>query len=261
MRRSLSIPSGFETCGPFAWRRRTDGSIEVVHQLDHASISDASMIDGLAPLVSSGILGGQDEFEAAAIGVISTSAHTITSAWTAFYDNSIAELRSGRSPFSPIHQRARALVVGPNVLEVGCCFGFLALQLADDGHRVRACDISPGAVALVAQHSRRRGADVTASVGDATRLPYPSDSVDTVTLIHLLEHLDEEAAVEAIGEALRVSRRRVVVAVPFEDVPSEHFGHRLRLTASDLRRWADRVDHCGADVFEDHGGWLVLTSG
>lgn len=253
----MTVPSGFDVCGGVAWRRTPEG-IEIVHALDEATISDSAMIAGLLPLVERGVLIGQAGFEEAATGIIRTSAGTEARSWAAFYDNSLDELRTGRSPFSPIHRRARSLIVGDSVLEVGSCFGFFALQCAEDGRRVAACDISPGAVALLSENARRRRTPVEAVRGDATDLPFSASSVDTVTLIHLLEHLDDTAAMSAVSEALRVARRRVVIAVPYEQDPSEHFGHRVRLTESHLRRWADAVDHSGAELLEDHGGWLVL---
>jgi SAM-dependent methyltransferase len=257
VRRTMTVPTGFDVCGDFAWRRTPD-RIEIVHGLDESTISDSAMIAGLLPLVEQGVVVGQAGFEEAATAVIRTSAGTEARSWAAFYDNSLDELRSGRSPFSPIHGRARSLVAGDSVLEVGSCFGFFALQCADDGRRVAACDISPGAVALLSANARRLCTPVEAVLGDATALPFPTSSVDTVTLIHLLEHLDQTAATSAVSEALRVARLRVVIAVPYEEDPSEHFGHRARLTEAHLRRWADAVDHAGAQYLEDHGGWLVL---
>ncbi|GAB88461.1 putative methyltransferase [Gordonia rhizosphera NBRC 16068] len=253
------MPADFEECGRFAWRACRDGTVEILHSLDTTTISDSTMIDGLTPLVLGGVLCGQEAFESAAVQVIESTAGTADAGWAAFYDNSVVELTSGTSPFGPVHRQARSLVRGHSVLEVGCCFGFLALQLAEDGHAVSACDITAGAIDHLTRQATRRGTPVDAVVGDATRLPFATDSVDTVTLIHLLEHLDEEAAIQAILEALRVARERVVVAVPFEDEPSEHYGHLLRLTEADLRRWADRVAHAGARTFTDHGGWLVLN--
>ncbi|MCR5980101.1 methyltransferase domain-containing protein [Gordonia jinghuaiqii] len=248
----------FVSCGRFAWRH-VGGVVQIAHSLDERTISDTAVVEGLVALVEAGVISGQAQFEEAAVRVIRTSAATPADAWAAFYDNSLRELASGAASFAPVHRRARSLVAGPTILEVGSCFGFFALACAADGLRVAACDISPGAISKLSRAARRRGVDVDAAVGDATALPYPDDSFDTVTLIHLLEHLDAPAAVDALGEALRVARRRVVVGVPFEDHPSAHFGHHLRLTERDLHAWAARVPHAGAEVLIDHGGWLVLT--
>ncbi|WAC58226.1 mycofactocin oligosaccharide methyltransferase MftM [Gordonia sp. SL306] len=258
VRRTTCVPAGFRQCGDLAWREHGE-AVEIVHRLDVATICDSAMLTGLIRLVDDGIITGQRAFEEAAVGIIRTCAATEARAWAAFYDNSLRELRTGTSPFGPVHRRARSLVAGDSLLEVGSCFGFLALQCAEDGYRVQACDISAGAVGLLTLAARRRHTEVDATVGDATALPFDDSSVDTVTLIHLLEHLDESAAQVALSEALRVARRRVVVAVPYEDRPSEHFGHLVRLTEVDLRRWTAGLDHAGTQYFEDHGGWLILT--
>lgn len=256
--RSPLVPSGFTRCGLLSWRRQS-GALLIAHPFDERSISDAVVVDGLVALVEAGVLAGQTQFESAATGIIRTAADTPADAWSAFYDNSLRELRTGACAFAPVHQRARSLIAGRSVLEVGSCFGFFALACALDGLEVSACDISPGAVSLLSRAARRVGLPVVATVGNATALPYADDSADTVTLIHLLEHLDPAGARTALGEALRVARKRVVVGVPFEDEPSPHFGHLVRLTEDDLYDWARSVPHAGAEILVDHGGWLILT--
>lgn len=257
---SALVPEGFTRCGLLSWRRQA-GVLHIAHPFDEHSISDAVVVDGLVALVEAGVLAGQSQFECAAMGIIRTSASRSTDAWAAFYDNSLRELRTGASAFAPVHERARSLVSGGAVLEVGSCFGFFALACALDGLQVAACDISPGAVSLLSDAAHRLRLPVVATVGNAIALPYADDSADTVTLIHLLEHLDPAGAHAAIGEALRVARQRVVIGVPFEDEPSPHFGHLVRLTENDLCGWARAVPHAGAEVVVDHGGWLVLTPG
>ncbi|MGW0037208.1 mycofactocin oligosaccharide methyltransferase MftM [Gordonia sp. NPDC003376] len=244
--------------GPLAWHVGQDDGVDLVHRFTPADICDDALVGSLTSLVDIGVLIGRDDFETAFVRIVETSAPTVTRAWEAFYDNTLRSLDEGGSAFAPIHRLARSLIEGRSVLEVGSCFGFLALQLAREGKEVSACDVDPGAVAMLRRAARRRRLSVQADLGDATALGYPDSSVDTVTLVHLLEHLDDHQAVTAIEEALRVARRRVIVAVPFEEQPGEHFGHVQALTTDDLRSWAGRVRHAGARVFVDHGGWLVL---
>lgn len=263
VRHAASAPIGFRTTADVAWRA-ADGALEIVHPFTTADISDDLVVGTLVALVRAGALRGQWEFEEAAVGLVaSCSAHPGPDdddlRWAAFYDNSLRDLLAGDAAFAPVHQRARACIRGTSVLEVGCCFGFLALQCAHHDLTVSACDISPGAVALLDAAARRRRVTVHSRVGDATALPFATDSVDTVTLIHLLEHLDADDVRIALAEALRVARRAVVVAIPYEEHPSEHFGHRTALSESDLRGWVHSVDHHGAEIFADHGGWAVLT--
>ncbi|WOC11085.1 mycofactocin oligosaccharide methyltransferase MftM [Gordonia sp. MP11Mi] len=255
-----SVPAaGFTTSGHLGWRQSGDG-VDLVHTFTAGSISDGAAVTALSDLVHAGIIVGQDEFESAMVGLIATCCDDPSDGWLAFYANSIEDLRSGRSVFSPVHRRARSLVVGRSVLEVGCCFGLFAVQCAQDGLDVQACDICPGALALLDDASARLGVDVRTALGDARALPVPDDRVDTVTLIHLLEHLSSHDVTTAIREALRVARQRVVIAVPFEDEPSAHFGHLQRLSEDDLLRWAAPWIRSGlaVTVFTDHGGWLVI---
>src|SRR5699024_8047314 len=95
-------------------------------------------------------------------------------------------------------------------------------------------DVNPGTAALagrVAADLRSRAAFVAA---DARRLPFADRAADTVTLVHVLEHLPPPQGREALGEALRVAGRRVVVAVPLEDHAEPAFGHVRTFTLADL---------------------------
>ena len=244
--------------GPLAWHVCQDDGVDLVHRFTTTDICDDALVGALTALIDIGVLTGRDEFETAVVRIVETCAPTVDRAWNAFYDNTLRSLEDGGSAFAPIHRRARSLIEGRSVLEVGSCFGFLALQLAQLGKAVSACDVDPGAVAMLRRAARHRGLSVQVDVGDATALCHPNDSIDTVTLVHLLEHLEEDQAVTALAEALRVARRRVIVAVPFEEHPSEHFGHVQAITTTDLQSWAGRVRHAGARVFVDHGGWLVV---
>lgn len=244
--------------GPLWWNVRADGVLKLIHRFTATDICDDALVAALSPLVDIGALSGHDDFECAAVQIILGSAPSAVEAWNAFYDNTLRGLEDGSSPFAPIHRQARSLVSGDSVLEVGSCFGFLAIQLARDGRAVSACDLSQGAVALLEYESRRYRLPISSRAADATALPYRDSSFDTVTLIHLLEHLEPEQALQAIREAMRVARHAVIIAVPFEEEPSEHFGHKQKLTAATLREWARQVPHAGARGFDHHGGWLLL---
>jgi SAM-dependent methyltransferase len=183
--------------------------------------------------------------------------------WTAFYRNTLTAMALGGEPggtnagMAPVHDRAAALAVGPDVVELGCCFGFLSLRLAAEGHRVTAVDLVAGTARLLATVSRRLGIAVTTLAGDARRVPLGSRTADTVFAVHLLEHLPRGLDAAVLGEMVRVARRRVVVAVPFEDVPNPTWGHVRTFDLADL-------DALGAStglphrVAEHHGGWLVV---
>ncbi|WP_188584546.1 mycofactocin oligosaccharide methyltransferase MftM [Gordonia jinhuaensis] len=245
--------------GRLAWRHDADG-VHITHGYTSADVCDSLLVEEVGRLVEVGAIAGQVAFEAVMTAILDTCAEN-GAGWDAFYDNSLAELRSGRSPFSPVHHRALQCLSGTSILEVGSCFGFLALQAAEDASTVHACDISAGSVELLRRQSRRCGTPIDCRWADARDLPYPDGSIDTVTLIHLLEHLDGSDVRLAVEEATRVARTSVVIAVPFEEVPNEHYGHRQSLTLSDLAEWGTFADtrQWSAEISEHHGGWLQLS--
>jgi SAM-dependent methyltransferase len=207
---------------------------------------------------------GSAEFEARFVTAVEGCAPDRLDAWTAFYRNTLAGLDAGRgrdpdgtiAEFAPIHARAASLAVGSEVLELGCCFGFLSLRLARSAS-VTAVDLVPGTALLLRDVAARLGVPVRVLAADACAVPLADRCADTVYAVHLLEHLDPVAGSRALREALRLARRRVVVAVPYEDEPDPTWGHvrtfdPVRLAALGLATgW--RVD-----VDTDHGGWLVL---
>jgi SAM-dependent methyltransferase len=191
--------------------------------------------------------------------------------WTAFYRATLAALAAGPGPggaapggtnagMAPVHDRAAALALGPEVVELGCCFGFLALRLAADGHRVTAVDLVPGTARLLASVSGALGTPVAALAGDARHVPLAAGSADTVFAVHLLEHLPRGADAAVLAGMLRVARRRAVVAVPFEDVADPAWGHVRTYRRADLDALgaATGLPHV---VEEHHGGWLVVDRG
>lgn len=254
--------------------RRDGQHLQISHTLALTEIDDdlAGLLS--VELFEPGWLRGAELFERVFTGVVRTCADDADDAWAAFYENTIAAVdrcadrgsaagggTSGHGSiagYAPVHAHASGLVRGRSVLELGSCFGFLALRLAGAGHRVTASDVSAGTMALLARMSARLGPDVRTLTCDAARVPLAAEVVDTVLAVHLLEHLDPEHAGRVVAEACRLARHRVVVAVPFEEVPSEEYGHLWAVTPEALERWGRAADGWQADVHEHHGGWLVL---
>ncbi|GAY09006.1 mycofactocin oligosaccharide methyltransferase MftM [Pseudonocardia sp. N23] len=215
-------------------------------------------------LVAPGVL-SPEAFEAAFVAVVTAAAEDPDEAWLAFYRNTLAALEVGGrvggtcAEIAPVHERAAALTVGTDVVELGSCFGFLSLRLAAAGHDVTALDLVPGTAALLARMSRRLGRPVRALAGDATAVPLADASADTVLAVHLLEHLPPAAGEQVLEEMLRVARRRVVVAVPFEDEPDRTWGHVRRFDLDALRALGALTGR-PFTVAGHHGGWLVVEA-
>lgn len=216
-------------------------------------------------LVAPGLLPAE-RFEEAFVAVVASAAkdpEAPDDAWLAFYRNTLDALAGDPEPggtnaeTAPVHARARELVLGDEVLELGCCFGFLSLQLARDGHRVTATDLTTGTVDLLTRMAPQLGADVETHVADARAVALPDGCADTAFAVHLIEHLPEAEGDEVVAEMLRLARRRVVVAVPFEDEPNPAWGHVRVFDAAALHRIGERTGR-PFTVTEHHGGWLVV---
>ena len=253
-------PSGL--CTPRFCTTRAGGILHVVHDIAPDELSDGLTALLTEELDDTGVLRGQPEFELVFTGIVRTTVNGSMAAWLKFYRNSLAELEQGVAAFSPIHAHALDLVTGPRLVDLGSCFGFFPLRAAAHGIDTVATDLSGPAVELLARMSGPLGRPLQTICCDARQVPLASGGADTVTVLDLLEHLPAAAADAVIAEALRLARHRVVIAVPFEEVPRACYGHvqRFDLAALNLLASRLRTEHTGLSVrvSEHHGGWLVL---
>ena len=252
--------------------RRRGRRVEVGHALRPEQL-DNDLAGLLAKeLFAPGWLCGSDVFERVFTGVVRSCVDGPLPAWTTFYDNTLSRIRqywqtpapaghSSIAGFAPVYRRTLDLVAPGSVLDLGSCFGFLPLLLAERERRtVIASDLSPGTMRLLGAVARARGRAIEGLVCDASRVPLPDLSVDTVTVIHVLEHLDPGHGEAVVREALRLARRRVVVAVPYEDEPTAAYGHVRCFTPEQLADLGGRTGH-RFSVGTFHGGWLVVEPG
>ncbi|MFF9818107.1 mycofactocin oligosaccharide methyltransferase MftM [Streptomyces sp. NPDC014006] len=252
--------------------RRRGRRVELGHSLLPEQL-DNDLAGLLADeLFAPGWLSGSDVFERVFTGVVRSCVDGPLPAWTTFYDNTLARIQkywqapepaehSSIAGFAPVYRRTLDLVPPGAVLDLGSCFGFLPLLLAGrERQTVIASDLSPGTMRLLGMVARARGLALDALVCDASRVPLPDGSVDTVTVIHVLEHLDPEHGDAVVAEALRLARCRVVVAVPYEDEPTAAYGHVRCFSPDQLAGLGRRTGHrFRVDAF--HGGWLVVDAG
>jgi hypothetical protein len=252
---------------------RDAGRIVVLQALEPRLLDDVASVL-MDELFASGWVTGADTFERILTGIVLTWDDDPLAAWAAFYSASLAELDrlvDAASPAGlvPVYRRAEALVRAAgshSVLDLGSCFGLFPLRLragaAGPGLDVTASDVSAGTCGLLRRVSVRLGQGLPVVHCDAAAVPLPDGCVDTVTLLHVLEHVDAEHGRRMLAEAARLARRRVVVAVPLEDEACVEHGHVRTITLADLRAegiaaragtpWRTAVE-------EHHGGWLVLT--
>lgn len=245
------------------------GRVHLVHRLEPGRIDND--LAGLVAdeLFAPGWLSGSDLFERLLTGVVLSSAPDPTAAWELFYRNTLDRLAEparadgpdagacgSLAAYAPVYAHALGLVGTGPVLELGSCFGFLALQLAERVP-VTASDVTANTVRLLARVAPRLGRRLDTLICDAARVPRPGRSFDTVLAVHLLEHLHPEHGAAVLAEMERLAVRRVVVAVPFEEEPTAAFGH-VRVFGPDDLRALGEASGWSWETHEHHGGWLVL---
>lgn len=240
--------------------------VRIGHQLDDDRVSEAIIPAIARDLLTSGVLRTVDEFHRAVTALVTSRDASWQECWSAYYRSSISALTDGHCPFSPVHDRAVAELVGDSALEIGCCFGFLSLRLAREGVDTVAADLDPSVLRLLRSCAPAGDPVPRPACLDARTTPLAPDIADTVYLIHVLEHLDEDTGWDVILESLRLSHHRLVVAVPFEEVAVAQYGHVRTFDLPALRQLADRITATCRDwapgiktrVDEHHGGWLVV---
>lgn len=251
---------------------RNGGRLHVFHGLRPCQVSNdlASLL--IDELFAPGWLHGRETFEAILTGLVRSTVGDPLEAWLTFYRNTLDALRRALTPtpereacsstvagIAPVYGEVLRLASPRSVLDLGSCFGFLPLLLAETGVAVTATDISPSTMnllAAVAEASQRRVATVAC---DAARVPLADDAAETVTVVHLLEHLEPAHGLAVVREALRLASRRVIVAVPMEAEPTAAFGHVRTFDLAGLGELgAAAGTRCA--VWEYHGGWLLLDA-
>jgi SAM-dependent methyltransferase len=242
--------------------QRHGSLLTVEHDLVPEELCDELAVILAEQLVDIGALRGQSEFEMVFTGIVRSTVDGGLPAWLRFYRNSLDRLEDGTAAFAPIHAWAAAHIEGHRVVDLGSCFGFFPLRLARQGFDVLATDLSVPAMHLLKQTSTQLRRPLTTMACDAADVPLPAGSADTVTVLHLIEHLPSDAVDAVLDEAIRLARRRVIVAVPFEDEPRDCYGHLQRFDLAALQSMAGEVAgrHRGlrAEAYELHGGWLIL---
>ena len=275
-------------CDPF--------DIVLVHDFAPAEIDNniaAHVADELLPLLSAaprpGALNGhapteQELFERFVGEIVRSVDGNERRAWHLFYDNTLAAFRQAGRPngspvrdfiadFAKIYRRVAGLVdeIAPDtMLDVATCFGFLPLLLATGGphgrrpRRIVACDLNAALVSLAEDYAHERQladlrfvqADLLAA-GLASQLAPATAPFDVVTAVHLLEHLAPDETRSAMDALWSLTRRRLIVAVPVEEVADARFGHLQVFTQDSLAALGRGIGgRCRS--FEDHGAWLVI---
>jgi SAM-dependent methyltransferase len=253
----------------------------LVHRFQSSEV-DNNLVDWLMQELPS-LMTSEQAFGHAMIGVVhSITPHDPVNAWGIFSLNTLQRLREHmdkhtlHNPTSTIgacatiYRRLFELKVGASLLDVGCACAFWPVLVADRepyaessivgvDSRLDAIHLSQN-MAILTQHQNLTflqldllGPQFVEEVG----------TFDTVTAIHLLEHLPEAQLALAFQHLLQVTRHRLMIAVPYETEATKAYGHEQVFTRETLERWGQwcvesiyrAVRFCCEDVA---GGLLII---
>jgi SAM-dependent methyltransferase len=275
----------------FVHCQRPGGQVVLLHPFDEATIDeDVSPMVG-EELGSLGVLASAAEYGEMLFAIVASTCpasldceecgrlHLDQAAiWRHFSLNTLRRLRtrlatSAPSPacgshtavFAAIYRRILERRVGDSLLDVGSNLGHLPVLLSelDPGLTVVACDNRPEAVAWGEELAAATGASAAFRFADVLDPGFGElGRFETVTAVHVLEHLGEDEMPVALAHLLRVTCRRLIVAVPYEGTPQALYGHRQAFTPETLRGWGEwcvATLGAGRSRCEDVGGGFLVV--
>jgi len=147
-------------------------------------------------------------------------------------------------------------VVGPRLLDAGCGAGGYVDYFARKGLDATGIDKFPMFLD-VAREKGFKGTFIQGSLSE--RLPFADAAFDTTMCLDVLEHVDD---VVAIHELARVTRKRLIITVPQEDVWMSPFRllfstyrdptHLRYYTEATLRELSNAVRPQRIEIFGEH---------
>ncbi|MDR0309245.1 MAG: methyltransferase domain-containing protein [Candidatus Methanoplasma sp.] len=114
--------------------------------------------------------------------------------WERFY-------QEHKRPWRGIGEVKLDIEPGSKVLDVGCGNGKTTAALIKRGMDVTGLDFSPSAISYCIGLF---GDKAKFTIAECDRMPFPDNSFDAVTAVHILEHLDETQLKDTVEEISRV---------------------------------------------------------
>ena len=95
-----------------------------------------------------------------------------------------------------------------SVLDVGCGDGCIINKLHDEGYESYGIDISSKALSYVKCRKKQMPCD---------NLQFEDNSFDLIISSEMIEHLDDTTFVNSLEEMERVSRKYIIISVPYDE--------------------------------------------
>lgn len=257
------------------------GITTLLHSFDQYSIDNNVGYYLMKELAPYGIMKSENAFGATLVGVVtSIKPDDPVTAWGMYSLNtfhrlqallhcpsSLADEQDFITPFAHIYQRLLELQTGTTLLDVGCACAFWPLLATTSKklERIVGVDNRLDAINLSQQLARLadiNNTDFTLADVLSPRF-YELGKFDTVTAIHLIEHIQPSLLPIVLNNLLQVTRHRLLIAVPYEKEPEQAYGHEHVFNHEILEQWGQwcisQVNGRGRAYCEDiYGGLLII---
>lgn len=144
------------------------------------------------------------------------------------------------------------LVPGKKVLEIGYGSGVTFLNLHEQFSEIDGLDVNAPSERVTALYGSL-GIDVNLRKGNVLKMPYPDNSFDCVLAISILEHLQPEEQLIAMGEIQRVLNKggQFIYGVPVASKTMELFFRILGFNINEHHYSTELdVDRAASKAFE-----------
>ena len=255
----------------------------LVHQLAQDELDNNIGQYLMQELGPHGFMVSDKAFGAALIGVVnSINPKDPASAWGIFSLNTLERLREKLdnpsknadkqdfiTPFATIYHYLFAHKVGTSLLDVGCACAFWPLLVAEREkgkyERIVGADNRQDAINLSSNMANL--ANITNVEFMKSDLLAPDfteiGTFDTVTAIHLLEHVPETRLPVALSNLLKVTKKRLLIAVPYEQQAEVAYGHEQVFSHKKLEQWGqwcvEQMKGKGKAFCEDVMGGILIV--
>ncbi len=256
--RAKLILQGFqvENTSHFLLAHKPDSQWTVlVHRLPLEEVDNNIGHYLMQELTPYGLMESDKAFGAAFVGVINAIApRSPADAWALFSLNTLRRLQQkihepqAQSPeqdsisaFAEIYRRLFSLRAGTSLLDVGCACAFWPILVAEQDPQARIVGVDNRQDAIVLSTSMAQLLQYGTVAFTQADLLSPEllqlRTFDTVTAIHLLEHISQDQHLQAFKHLLAATHSRLIVAVPYEQEATKAYGHEMVFTREKLEAY------------------------
>jgi 2-polyprenyl-3-methyl-5-hydroxy-6-metoxy-1,4-benzoquinol methylase len=261
-------------------RAPANQAVTIVHHFTPQEI-DNNLVDFLMQELDN-LMTSDQAFGQALRGVVhSVIPYDSVKAWNLFSMNTLQRLRqwlidaptqddrqSTIGASAIVYRRLLSLKVGSSLLDVGCACAFWPVLVAErepmPHGRIIGVDNRRDAINLSTNLATQVGMNDLEFVQIDVLTPgfVELGTFDTVTTIHMLEHLAEAQLPQAFEHLLKVTGHRLIIAVPYEQQATSAYGHEQVFTQEKLKQWGQWcVESIGGSSrywCEDVAGGLLI---